>query len=70
MAERLEATVETLAGDPLTAFDVSLTLFGRELKPAARRFAIAETLSHLEYLVHRGTVARHEAAGRVTYTPA
>jgi glyoxylase-like metal-dependent hydrolase (beta-lactamase superfamily II) len=68
--ERLDATVDTLATGSLTAFDVSLTLFGRELKPAARRFAIAETLSHLEYLVHRGIVQRHEAGGRVTYTHA
>ncbi len=69
--ERLETTLQILVGsDPHSAFQVSLDLFGQELKPAARRFAIAETLSHLEYLVLAGTVARSEAVGLVTYTAA
>ncbi len=68
--ERLGATVRMLEGEPQSAFAVSLGLFGRELSPAARRFAIAETLSHLEYLVHVGTVERREAVGHVTYTAA
>jgi hypothetical protein len=49
---------------------VSYALFGSELPPAGRRFAIAETLSHLERLVREGAAARHEADGAVTYTGA
>lgn len=66
--ERLEATLTILGAEARSAFEVSLELFGRELKPAARRFAIAETLSHLEYLVLDGTVSRSETVGRVAYT--
>jgi glyoxylase-like metal-dependent hydrolase (beta-lactamase superfamily II) len=68
--ERLEATVEILGQEPASAFEVSLELFGQELKPAGRRFAIAETLSHLEYLVLNGAVTCNESVGRVTYTAA
>ena len=39
-------------------------------QPAGRRFAIAETLSHLERLVHEGAARRHEVDGAVTYTAA
>jgi hypothetical protein len=47
---------------------LSLALFGPDLKPATRRFAVAETLSHLERLVHEGRAARYEAAEGVSYT--
>ena len=50
-------------------YDVSFPLFGDDLKPA-RRFAVAETLSHLERLVREGGARRHEDVGGVTYTPA
>jgi glyoxylase-like metal-dependent hydrolase (beta-lactamase superfamily II) len=64
---RLEETAAALRDGPRTGFDVSHALFGRELKPAARRFAVAETLSHLERLVVEGGARRIE--GRiVTYT--
>jgi hypothetical protein len=47
---------------------VSLVLFGRELSPTQRRFAVAETLSHLERLVREGRAARSGDDNRVTYT--
>ena len=68
--ERLQATVAALEGEPRTAYQVSFPLFGDDLKPSARRFAVAETLSHLERLVLEGGARRHETAGGVTYTAA
>ncbi|HEX3290207.1 MAG TPA: MBL fold metallo-hydrolase [Gaiella sp.] len=66
--QRLEATAATLGEEPLSGYDVSFPLFGEDLKPAARRFAVAETLSHLERLVAEGGARRIEADGGVTYT--
>jgi glyoxylase-like metal-dependent hydrolase (beta-lactamase superfamily II) len=59
---------DPLADEPSTGYDVSFPLFGDELKPAARRFAVAEALSHLERLCREGRAARQEAGGVVTYT--
>jgi glyoxylase-like metal-dependent hydrolase (beta-lactamase superfamily II) len=67
-ADRLAAAERALRPDPQPAYPLSLELFGRDLKPAARRFAVAETLSHLERLVHEGRARRAEDGGRVTYT--
>jgi glyoxylase-like metal-dependent hydrolase (beta-lactamase superfamily II) len=53
-----------------TGYELSLELFGDDLKPASRRFAVAETLSHVERLVNQGAARRHEDDGAVTYTPA
>ncbi len=53
--ERLAVTAAALGPEPRTGYDVSFPLFGDDLKPAARRFAVAETLSHLERLVQRRT---------------
>jgi glyoxylase-like metal-dependent hydrolase (beta-lactamase superfamily II) len=67
-AERLAATEALLGEEPQSGFTVSLGLFGPDLGPAARRFALAETLSHLEHLVHRGRAGRAEDDGCVSYT--
>jgi glyoxylase-like metal-dependent hydrolase (beta-lactamase superfamily II) len=67
---RLEATNEALTTAPQTGYELSFPLFGGDLKPGARRFAIAETLSHVEHLVHLGGASRNEADGVVTYTAA
>jgi glyoxylase-like metal-dependent hydrolase (beta-lactamase superfamily II) len=68
---RLEETVAALDRDRAqTGYELSLSLFGDDLKPASRRFAIAETLSHLERLVNEGVARHHEDAGTVTYTAA
>jgi glyoxylase-like metal-dependent hydrolase (beta-lactamase superfamily II) len=68
---RLEEAVEALDSHRRkSAYELSLQLFGDELKPASRRFAIAETLSHLERLANEGAARRHEDDGTVTYTAA
>jgi len=67
---RLEETVAALGPEPLTAYELSFPLFGSDLKPAGRRFAVAETLSHVERLVHQGAARRHEEGGAVAYTAA
>jgi glyoxylase-like metal-dependent hydrolase (beta-lactamase superfamily II) len=66
--ERLDETQAALGGTPRTGYDVSFPLFGDELAPGARRFAVAETLSHLERLVREGRARRTEDGGRVSYT--
>jgi glyoxylase-like metal-dependent hydrolase (beta-lactamase superfamily II) len=67
---RLDKTAEALVDESagLTPFEISLRLFGHELAPTQRRFAVAETLSHLERLVREGRAARDGADGTVTYT--
>jgi glyoxylase-like metal-dependent hydrolase (beta-lactamase superfamily II) len=67
---RLEETVDALDGEPRTCYGLSFALFGADLPPAGRRFAVAETLSHLERLVREGHSTRYEADGVVTYTAA
>jgi glyoxylase-like metal-dependent hydrolase (beta-lactamase superfamily II) len=67
---RLEEAVAALGPEPQTGYELSFALFGAELPPAGRRFAIAETLSHLERLVHEDAARRHEVDGAVTYTAA
>lgn len=65
---RLDETAAALLDGPRTAYEVSLSLFGRELGPTQRRFAVAETLSHLERLVREGR-ASHSGDGQpLTYT--
>jgi glyoxylase-like metal-dependent hydrolase (beta-lactamase superfamily II) len=55
--ERLDGTAAALDGRPLSAYEVSLALFERELSPTLRRFATAESLAHLERLVRDGRAA-------------
>jgi glyoxylase-like metal-dependent hydrolase (beta-lactamase superfamily II) len=56
--ERLEHAQASLDGEPLSGYDVSLSLFPGDLPPTLRRFATAESLAHLERLVHEGRAAR------------
>ena len=65
---RLDKIEEELGTQPRSAFDVSRSVFGEDLAPAQRRFAVAETLSHLERLVREGRAAPAGDAGTVTYT--
>lgn len=62
-AQRLDETEAALGPEPRSGYEVSLEVFGRRLRPAARRFAVAETLSHLERLVHEGRAARADGVG-------
>ncbi len=65
---RLDETEAALADRPQTGYEVSLVVFGRELSPTQRRFAVAETLSHLERLVATGRAARSEDVETIAYT--
>jgi glyoxylase-like metal-dependent hydrolase (beta-lactamase superfamily II) len=67
---RLEETAAALGSEPRSGFELSLDLFGTDLQPSGRRFAVAESLSHAERLVHEGAARRHEDGGIVTYTAA
>jgi glyoxylase-like metal-dependent hydrolase (beta-lactamase superfamily II) len=68
--ERLEQTAAALGAEPRTAYDLSMTLFPDAEDPSGRRFAVAETLSHVERLVHAGRAARRGDVGSVAYTAA
>jgi glyoxylase-like metal-dependent hydrolase (beta-lactamase superfamily II) len=65
---RLDETSALLNSRGLTPYEISVRLFGDNLSPTQRRFAVAETLSHLERLVREGRAARAGADGTVTYT--
>jgi glyoxylase-like metal-dependent hydrolase (beta-lactamase superfamily II) len=59
---RLDETAAALGPERQTAYDVSLKLFGDDLDASGRRFALAESLAHLEQLVRAGRAVRHKAA--------
>lgn len=67
---RLDETAAALSAGPRSAYEVSLTLFGSSLDASGRRFALAETLAHLERLVREGRAGRSGAGGNVSYTAA
>lgn len=69
-AERLEQTAAALDGRPRSAYDVSLSLFPEPLPSTLRRFALAETRAHLEYLVRREGARRLDEDERVSYAAA
>jgi glyoxylase-like metal-dependent hydrolase (beta-lactamase superfamily II) len=60
-AERLEHAEAALDGRPLTPYDVSLALFPGDLSAVQRRFALAESLAHLERLVFAGRARRADS---------
>jgi glyoxylase-like metal-dependent hydrolase (beta-lactamase superfamily II) len=66
--KRLDETQALLDAEPRSGYDVSLRLFGTWLEPMQRRFAVAETLSHLERLAREGAARRDMTDGTVTYT--
>jgi glyoxylase-like metal-dependent hydrolase (beta-lactamase superfamily II) len=68
--ERLEETLDALGRRPQSAYEVSLSLFPEPLPSALRRFALAETRAHLEYLVEEDEVQRIDEDERVTYAAA
>jgi glyoxylase-like metal-dependent hydrolase (beta-lactamase superfamily II) len=65
---RLDETVAALGRGAQTAYEISIPLFGESLSPSQRRFAVAETLSHLERLVRERRASRSEDGRAVTYT--
>ena len=68
--QRLAVAEASLSDRPQTGFELSSALFGENLSPTQRRFAVAETLSHVERLVLEGRAARSEDGGTVSYTAA
>jgi glyoxylase-like metal-dependent hydrolase (beta-lactamase superfamily II) len=67
-ADRLDRAEAALGAEPRSGFDLSHDLFGPDLPPIQRRFAVAETLSHLERLVAAGRAARGGDDRTVAYT--
>jgi glyoxylase-like metal-dependent hydrolase (beta-lactamase superfamily II) len=65
--DRLAATTSSLDGTPRTAYDVSLRMFEDDMSPVLRRFALAESRAHLEYLALRGQATRVEEGERTAY---
>src|SRR6478609_6787836 len=65
---RLDETAAALGDEPRSAYEISLDVFGTDLEPTQRRFAVAETLSHLERLVREGRAARAGHDQQVFYT--
>ena len=57
-ASRLDHAQAALDGAPSSAYDVSRVLFDADLSPVQRRFALAESLAHLERLVLSGRAQR------------
>jgi glyoxylase-like metal-dependent hydrolase (beta-lactamase superfamily II) len=64
---RLTRTLGELGEEPRSGYDVSRTLFPDALAPSLRRFAVAETLAHLEHLVYADRAARVDYGDRVGY---
>ena len=64
---RLEETRAALSAEPKSGYDVSLGVFPSELPAALRRFALAESLAHLERLVRVERAERLDEEGRVLY---
>lgn len=67
-AARLETVRAALDGRPRSGYELSLALFPEASSPMERRFAVAETLAHLERLVALGQAARRGDGRRVAYT--
>lgn len=68
--ERAARTLALLAAHPegADAYTIAAELFGARLRTADdRRFALAETLAHLEHLRHAGESALAEEDGRLVY---
>jgi glyoxylase-like metal-dependent hydrolase (beta-lactamase superfamily II) len=65
--DRLARTLAAVHDEPHSGYDISRTLFPDALAPPLRRFALAETLAHLEHLVHAGRAVRVEEKGRIGY---
>jgi len=65
---RLDDAESALDAEPRTGFELSHVLFPNASAPQQRRFAVAETLSHLERLVAERRAARIQAVGNVSYT--
>lgn len=65
--DRVEAIVRELEqagrGAPVTGWQVNLELFGPQPDLFRSRFAMAETLAHLDYLARHGRLTQEEGSG-------
>jgi glyoxylase-like metal-dependent hydrolase (beta-lactamase superfamily II) len=68
--ERLAHTAASLADGPRSAYEASLHVFPEPLPSVMRRFALAETRAHLEYLVGVAAVQRDDGGDVVVYEAA
>jgi glyoxylase-like metal-dependent hydrolase (beta-lactamase superfamily II) len=66
--DRLARTAAALGAEPRTGFEISHDLFPNAQAPIQRRFAVAETLSHLERLVVLERAERRGDGRVVAYT--
>lgn len=64
---RLDETAAALSPEPRSGYEVSHRVFPSALAPVLRRFALAETLAHLERLVREGRAQRVDESGRTLY---
>jgi glyoxylase-like metal-dependent hydrolase (beta-lactamase superfamily II) len=64
---RCERMIAAVAGAPQTAYEVVTVEWGPHLSPLNERFAVAETLAHLEYLRRQGRVAAARENGLVRW---
>jgi glyoxylase-like metal-dependent hydrolase (beta-lactamase superfamily II) len=64
---RLGDTTAAVDRDPRTAYEVSLRLFPGALPSMLRRFALAESRAHLEYLALRERIGRVTEGSTVAY---
>jgi len=65
--ERLDTLAASLGDEPQTPYQLSFGLFGTDLSPAGRRFAVTETASHLERLVRENRAEREDADAVIAY---
>jgi glyoxylase-like metal-dependent hydrolase (beta-lactamase superfamily II) len=65
--DRLTRTLAAIGSDPLSGYDLSRALFPDALAAPLRRFALAETLAHLEHLVYAERAKRITRGGRIFY---
>jgi glyoxylase-like metal-dependent hydrolase (beta-lactamase superfamily II) len=68
--QRLAETAAALDASARTGYELSFALFGEDLAATARRFAVAETLSHAEWLVADGLAKRASDGRTVRYRAA
>jgi glyoxylase-like metal-dependent hydrolase (beta-lactamase superfamily II) len=64
---RYRKTAATVGDEPLSAYQLSLASHPGDLNAHQRYFAVASTLSSLQYLVSRQQALRSEEGGVVTY---
>jgi glyoxylase-like metal-dependent hydrolase (beta-lactamase superfamily II) len=65
--ERLEVTIQCV-GSGSSVYEVCKKLFNRDLDFHEMRFAVGETMAHLEHLRHRGELTRELDRGKWIYS--